>query len=79
MSKIQSAILTCIQSCLGELKRHNPTLATEYWDIENVHDRDFVGRIRGSMNSSWHRVSITSKISCQIYLPNKYVGGLDKS
>ena len=69
MSKIQSAILTCIQSCLGELKRHNPTLATEYWDIENVHDRDFVGRIRGSMNSSWHRVSITSKISCQIYLP----------
>lgn len=76
MNKIQSAILTCIQSCLGELKRHNPTLATEYWDIENVHDRDFVGRIRGSMNSSWHRVSVTSKniVSDLSTLTNMLVG-----
>lgn len=76
MNQIQSAILTCIQACLGELKRHNPTLATEYWEMENVHDPDFVRRIRGSMDSSWHRVSFTSKqiVSSLSTLTNMLVG-----
>lgn len=61
MNKIQSAILSCIQACLLELKRHNPLLATEYWDMENIHDSDFVPRIRLSLDSQWHRISWTSK------------------
>lgn len=61
MTKIQSAILSCIQACLLELKRHNPLLATEYWDMENIHDSDFVPRIRLSLDSQWHRISWTSK------------------
>ncbi|KAK6458566.1 uncharacterized protein RJT20DRAFT_6963 [Scheffersomyces xylosifermentans] len=61
MNKIQSAILSCIQACLNELKRHNADLATEYWDMENVHDPDFVRRIRISVDSQWHRLSYTSK------------------
>ncbi|RLV91508.1 DNA repair protein RAD1 [Spathaspora sp. JA1] len=62
MNKIQSAILSCIQACLGELKRHNSELATEYWDMENVHDPDFVRNIRLSLESQWHRVTYTTKI-----------------
>ncbi|EGW32727.1 uncharacterized protein SPAPADRAFT_70727 [Spathaspora passalidarum NRRL Y-27907] len=62
MNKIQSAILSCIQACLGELKRHNAELATEYWDMENVHDPDFVRNIRLSLESQWHRVTYTTKI-----------------
>lgn len=61
MTKIQSAILACLQACLLELRRHNLTLETEYWDMENIHDRDFVARVRFSLESQWHRISWTSK------------------
>ncbi|ODV82449.1 uncharacterized protein CANTADRAFT_19997 [Suhomyces tanzawaensis NRRL Y-17324] len=61
MTKIQSAILSCIQACLQELKRHNSDLATEYWDMENAHDPHFVRRIRMSVNSQWHRLTYTSR------------------
>lgn len=61
MAKIQSAILSCLQACLQELRRHNPLLDSEYWDMENVHDKDFVLRVRLSLESQWHRISWTSK------------------
>lgn len=61
MNKIQSAILYCIEACLNELKRHNPTLATDYWDMENIHDDEFIQRIRLNLDSQWHRISKTSK------------------
>ncbi|WPK27057.1 hypothetical protein PUMCH_004428 [Australozyma saopauloensis] len=61
MTKIQSAILSCLQACLLELRRHNPSLETEYWDMENIHDKDFVLRVRLSLESQWHRISWTSK------------------
>ncbi|KAI5952458.1 rad16 [Candida jiufengensis] len=61
MNKIQAALLACIEACLRELKRHNPTLATEYWDIENIHDPDFVVIIRASLDSQWHRLTFTTK------------------
>lgn len=61
MKKIQSAILSCLQACLQELKRHNPTLDSEYWDVENIHDTDFIRRVRGPLESQWHRISWTSK------------------
>lgn len=61
MNKIQTAILSCLQACLSELKRHNPVLETDYWDMENVHDKDFVLRVRMSLEPQWHRISWTSK------------------
>lgn len=61
MNKIQSALLSCIQACLLELRRHNGELADEYWDMENVHDPDFVLRIRLSVESQWHRLTYTTK------------------
>lgn len=61
MNKIQAAIMSCLNACLMELKRHNPLLATEYWDIENIHDLDFIMRIRLSLDPQWHRISWTSK------------------
>lgn len=61
MTRIQSALLTCLDECLKELTRHNQTLATEYWDMENVYDETFVNRIRLSLESQWHRVSLTTK------------------
>ncbi|CUM66849.1 uncharacterized protein PRCAT00004533001 [Priceomyces carsonii] len=61
MNKIQSAILSCMQACLQELKRHNPESATEYWDMENVHDNNFVVRIRAVLEPQWHRLTYTTK------------------
>lgn len=61
MNKIQAALLSCIQACLGELKRHNPTLATEYWDMENIHDPNFVRIIRIALDPQWHRLTYTTK------------------
>lgn len=61
MTKIQLAILSCLQACLQELRRHNPTLDTEYWDIENLHDTEFMPRVRYSLEPQWHRISWTSK------------------
>lgn len=61
MNKIQSAILSCLHACLRELRRHNPALDTEYWDMENIHDTGFVSRVRMSLDSQWHRISWTSK------------------
>ncbi|KAI5961113.1 rad16 [Candida margitis] len=61
MNKIQAALLSCIQACLGELKRHNPTLATEYWDMENIHDPHFIRVIRISLDPQWHRLTYTTK------------------
>lgn len=61
MAKIQSAILACLQACLLELRRHNQLLENEYWDMENIHDRDFTSRVRLSLESQWHRITWTSK------------------
>lgn len=59
--RIQLALLACIKACLMELKRHVPELATEYWDMENIHDKDFIRRIRGVLDNHWHRISFTAK------------------
>lgn len=61
MTKIQQAILSCVEACLQELKRHNADLSTPYWEMENVHDSDFVNRIRNSVDAQWHRLTYTSK------------------
>lgn len=61
MTKIQNAILACLQACIGELKRHNPLIATEYWDIENIHDKKFIDTIHAMLYPNWHRISWTSK------------------
>lgn len=61
MKKIQSAILECIRACLLELKRHNPLLASDYWDMANAHDPKFVDRIHLSLKPHWHRMTYTSK------------------
>lgn len=61
MAQIQQAILACLGACLGELKRHNSTLDSEYWNMDNVHDADFVSRVRRTLEPQWHRILWTLK------------------
>ncbi|KAI0462185.1 hypothetical protein LJB42_004273 [Komagataella kurtzmanii] len=61
MKTIQLAIFSCIEACINELKRHNPEMSTEYWDISNALNKEFVQVIRATLDPVWHRCSWTTK------------------
>jgi DNA excision repair protein ERCC-4 len=61
MKQIQTGLIVCLQKCIDELKRKNPTLSIEYWSIENALDSNFVGSIHMILDPYWHRISFDSK------------------
>ncbi|CCH41060.1 DNA excision repair protein [Wickerhamomyces ciferrii] len=61
MKHIQTGLLGCLKKCIEELKRKNPTLAIDYWNIENALDPNFLGVIHMILDPNWHRISFDSK------------------
>lgn len=61
MKQVQTGLYACLQKCIEELKRKNPTLAIEYWSIENALDPQFLGSIHMVLDPHWHRISYDSK------------------
>jgi len=61
MKHLQIGLLACLQKCIEELKRKNPSLAIEYWNIENALDPSFLGTIHMILDPNWHRISYDSK------------------
>lgn len=59
--KIENALMACIEALIGELRRNNPEVASEYWSMENALDESFVQRIRAMLEPVWHRVSYTTR------------------
>lgn len=57
MQKIQNALLECIEVCLSELKRSNPTLDLEEWTPDAALHRNFDVTVRRILDPIWHRVS----------------------
>jgi DNA excision repair protein ERCC-4 len=57
MQKIQNALLECIEVCLSELKRSNPTLDLEEWTPDTALHRNFDVTVRRILDPIWHRVS----------------------
>jgi len=57
MQKIQNALLECIEVCLSELKRSNPTLDMEEWTADAALHRNFDVTVRRMLDPIWHRVS----------------------
>jgi DNA excision repair protein ERCC-4 len=57
MQKIQNALLECIEVCLQELKRANPTLDMEEWTPDAALHRNFDTMVRRLLDPIWHRVS----------------------
>ena len=57
MQKIQNALLECIEVCLSELKRSNPTLDMEEWTPDAALHRNFDVTVRRILDPIWHRVS----------------------
>ncbi|CDK27568.1 unnamed protein product [Kuraishia capsulata CBS 1993] len=61
MKQIQIALIACVKANLDELKRHNPLVISDYWDVANVLDHDFVSSIRRALDAVWHRVTPTTR------------------
>ena len=61
MQKIQNALLECIEVCLSELKRSNPTLDMEEWTPDAALNQNFDVTIRRMLDPIWHRVSWKTK------------------
>jgi DNA excision repair protein ERCC-4 len=62
MQKIQNALVECIDVCLSELKRSNPTLDLEEWTPEAALHRNFDVTVRRILDPIWHRVSLKTRI-----------------
>ncbi|QOU18820.1 hypothetical protein BRETT_001891 [Brettanomyces bruxellensis] len=59
--KIQNALMSCIEALIGELRRNNPDVASDYWTIDNALDNNFVQRIHMGLEPVWHRISLTTR------------------
>ncbi|VEU22063.1 DEKNAAC103081 [Brettanomyces naardenensis] len=59
--KIQNALMACIEALIGELRRNNPEVASDYWSMDNALDDNFVQRIRLALEPVWHRISYTTR------------------
>lgn len=61
MSQIQFGLIECLNKCIGELNRKNPTLRLEWWTLEHALDVNFLKSIDAVMMPNWHRISFESK------------------
>ncbi|KAI9143822.1 hypothetical protein BKA69DRAFT_1155170 [Paraphysoderma sedebokerense] len=61
MREIQTAIIDCLDACLGELKRANPSVVVEEMTVENAMFKSFDALIRQQLDPIWHKVSYKTK------------------
>lgn len=61
MREVSQYIRGCMQARISELKRLNPKLDTESWNIDNAYQTNFVAMIRVQLAPIWHLISWTSK------------------
>ncbi|KAJ3298748.1 hypothetical protein HK104_010313 [Borealophlyctis nickersoniae] len=61
MKDIQAALVECIEQCLAELKRSNPSLDAEDFTVENAFFRSFDNIVRQQLDPIWHRIGPKSK------------------
>ncbi|KAI9591455.1 hypothetical protein BDF19DRAFT_455072 [Syncephalis fuscata] len=61
MKQIQSAIIDCLDACLGELRRAHIALDVEQLTVENALLKSFDVIIRRQLDPLWHQVSQKTK------------------
>ncbi|KAL1915153.1 uncharacterized protein VTP21DRAFT_7634 [Calcarisporiella thermophila] len=61
MRDIQSATIECMETCLSELKRANPTIDIVDFNVENALFKSFDSIVRQQLDPIWHRVSVRTK------------------
>lgn len=76
MSQIQFGLMECLNKCIGELNRKNPSLARDWWTLEGSLDPNFLRSVNAVMMPNWHRISYESK---QLVKDIRYLAMLMKS
>ncbi|KAJ3152164.1 hypothetical protein HDU89_001383 [Geranomyces variabilis] len=62
MKEIQAGLIDCIDQCLAELRRSNPTIDADELTVENAFFRSFDQIVRSQLDPLWHRVSSKTKL-----------------
>lgn len=61
MREIQNAVLECVETSIGELKKSNSGLDMEDWTLDSALHRSFDVAIRRQLDPIWHRVSFRTR------------------
>lgn len=61
MRDIQNAVLECVEVSIRELKRSNPVLDIEDWNVDSALQKNFDIVIQRQLDPNWHRVSIKTR------------------
>lgn len=61
MREIQNAILECVEVSIQELKKANPGLEMDDWNLDSALHRSFDTIIRRQLDPVWHRTSFRTK------------------
>ncbi|KAI0125230.1 MUS38-like protein [Xylariales sp. AK1849] len=61
MREIQTAVMECVEVSIHELKKSNPGLEMEDWNLESALLKNFDIMVRRQLDPNWHRVSWKTK------------------
>ena len=61
MREIQNAVLECVETSIGELKKANTGLDMADWTLDSALHRSFDIAIRRQLDPIWHRVSFRTR------------------
>lgn len=61
MTKIQQAVLECVEVCISELRKANSGLDLEDWSVDSALHQNFDSKVRRQLDPVWHRVSFRTR------------------
>lgn len=61
MREIQNAVMACVEVSIAELKKSNPGLEMDDWNIDSALHRSFDSIVRRQLDPVWHRTSFRTR------------------
>ncbi|KAH9875236.1 hypothetical protein J1614_004727 [Plenodomus biglobosus] len=61
MQDIQNAVLACVEASISELKKANPGLEVEDWNVDSALHKNFDQIIRRQLDPVWHRTTFKTR------------------
>jgi len=61
MQDIQNAVLECVEASISELKKANPGLEVDDWNIDSALHKNFDQIIRRQLDPVWHRTTFKTR------------------
>ncbi|KAI4944719.1 hypothetical protein J4E91_008406 [Alternaria rosae] len=61
MQDIQNAVLACVEASISELKKANPGVEMEDWNVDSALHKNFDQIIRRQLDPVWHRTTFKTR------------------